>query len=79
MIVAVYEDVVATPFSQMISGVFAFGAYAMDKGATSFLPFSAAYNSYVFIDIALVIVVGLALFSSKSFKKELAKLTINAK
>ena len=57
-----------------ISGTFAFGAYAMDNGATNFLLYSAVYNSYVFIDIALVIVVGLILFSSKGFKNEVNKL-----
>ena len=58
----------------VISGVFAFGAYAADTGATNFLTYSAVYNSYVFIDIALVIVVGIILFSSKSFLHELKKL-----
>ncbi len=60
--------------AHVISGVFAFGAYAADEGASSFFTFSAIYNTYVFIDIALVIVVGLVLFSSKSFVHELKKL-----
>ncbi|MBE5756965.1 MAG: energy-coupled thiamine transporter ThiT [Clostridiales bacterium] len=59
--------------AHVISGVFAFGAYAMDEGATSFLTYSAVYNTYVFIDIALVVVVGLILLSSKAFRKELDK------
>ena len=58
-----------------ISGVFAFGAYAADSGASSFLTYSAVYNTYVFIDIALVVIVGLVLFSSKSFVKEIKKLS----
>ena len=58
----------------VISGVFAFGAYAADTGATNFLTYSAIYNSYVFIDIALVVVVGIIMFSSKSFMHELKKL-----
>ncbi len=58
-----------------ISGVFAFGAYAMDSGATNFLLYSAVYNTYVFIDIALVVVVGLVLLSSKAFLKETDKLS----
>ena len=58
-----------------ISGVFAFGAYAADSGASSFLTYSAVYNTYVFIDIALVIVAGIILFSSKSFSKEIKKLS----
>ena len=59
------------------SGVFAFGAYAMDSGATNFLLYSAVYNTYVFIDIALVVVAGLILFSSKAFLKETDKLKEN--
>ena len=58
----------------VISGTFAFGAYAADEGATNFLTYSAVYNSYVFIDIALVVIVGIILFSSKSFMHELKKL-----
>ena len=54
--------------------MFAFGAYAADTGATNFLTYSAIYNSYVFIDIALVVVVGIIMFSSKSFMHELKKL-----
>ena len=60
--------------AHVVSGVFAFGAYAADSGATNFFTFSAVYNSYVFIDIALVIIVGLVLFSSKSFIHEVNKL-----
>ena len=60
--------------AHVLSGTFAFGAYAADEGATNFLVYSAVYNTYVFIDIALVIVVGLILFSSKSFKNEVNKL-----
>ena len=60
--------------AHVLSGTFAFGAYAADEGAANFLIYSLGYNSYVFIDIALVIVVGLILFSSKSFKNEVNKL-----
>lgn len=63
--------------AHVLSGTFAFGAYAMDSEATNFLLYSAVYNSYVFIDIALVVVVGLILFSSKSFRKELDRLNPN--
>ena len=62
-----------------LSGVFAFGAYAMDEGVTNFLLYSAIYNIYVFIDIALVIVAGFILFSSKTFLKETDKLAQNLK
>lgn len=57
----------------VLSGVFAFGAYALDAGATNLLVYSLAYNSFVFIDLALVIIVGVMLFSSKTFIRELEK------
>ena len=60
-----------------LSGVFAFGAYAMDSGATNFLLYSAVYNTYVFIDIALVLVAGFVILSSKAFLKETDKLKQN--
>ncbi len=60
-------------FCHVLSGVFAFGAYAMDAGISNFWAYSLAYNSYVFIDIALVIVAGAILLSSKSFRNELNK------
>ena len=55
-------------FTHVLSGVFAFGAYAGDQ---NFWVYSLAYNSFVFIDVILVIVVGVILFSSKAFIKEL--------
>ncbi len=57
----------------VLSGVFAFGAYALDAGASNILIYSLAYNSFVFVDLVLVIVVGVMLFSSKAFKNELNK------
>ncbi len=62
--------------SHTISGVFAFGAYALDEGATNFLTYSAVYNTYVFIDIALVLVAGFIILSSKAFRKELDKMIV---
>ncbi len=55
-----------------VSGVFAFSAYAIDSGATNFWVYSLAYNSFVFADVAIVIVVGIILFSSKSFNSLIA-------
>lgn len=52
----------------VLSGVFAFAT-----GDTNPWIFSLAYNSYVFVDIALVIAVGIGLFSSKAFLKEIKK------
>ena len=56
-----------------VSGIFAFGAYALDAGAANAFVYSAAYNSFVFIDVLLVIVAGIVLFSSKSFVAETKK------
>ncbi len=60
--------------SHLLSGVFAFGAYALDAGIENFLAYSAVYNSWIFIETAIVIVVGAIIFSSKAFNKEVAKL-----
>lgn len=59
--------------SHVLSGVFAFGAYAIDAGNNNFWGYSTAYNSYVFIDIILVIVVGALLLSSKNFNKQIIR------
>lgn len=56
-----------------VSGIFAFGAYAVDAGAANAFVYSAAYNSFVFIDILLVAAAGAVLLSSKSFAAETAK------
>lgn len=50
--------------SHLFSGVFAFSEYAGDQNPWIY---SMAYNSFVFIDIAIVLVVGVIVFSSKSF------------
>lgn len=54
--------------AHVLSGVFAFGAYAGDQ---NFLVYSLGYNSFVFVDLAIVIVVGAILFSSKGFVAEM--------
>lgn len=56
----------------VLSGVFAFSAYA--KGVNPWA-YSLAYNSFVFVDIALTLVVGVIVFSSKAFVKEMKKRT----
>ena len=58
-------------FCHVLSGVFAFVAYAIDAGATNFWTYSLLYNLYVFIDVALVIVVGFILFSSKTMLRQI--------
>ena len=59
--------------AHVLSGVFAFGAYAKDAGVENLFAYSTAYNSFVFIDIAIVLVVGALVLSSKSINNELAK------
>ncbi|MBR2341252.1 MAG: energy-coupled thiamine transporter ThiT [Clostridia bacterium] len=54
--------------AHVLSGIFAFEAYA--KGQNAVL-FSLAYNVYVLVDIALVIAAAIAVSSSKTFTKEL--------
>lgn len=55
--------------SHVFSGVFAFGA---DAGGQNLWAYSAAYNSFVFVDIAIVIAVGVLVLSSKSFVKRIS-------
>ncbi|MDE6372803.1 MAG: energy-coupled thiamine transporter ThiT, partial [Clostridia bacterium] len=55
--------------SHFLSGVFAFGAYAADAEQNVYI-YSLAYNSFVFVDIAIVLAVGMLLFSSKAFMNE---------
>ncbi|MBE7086699.1 MAG: ECF transporter S component [Clostridiales bacterium] len=78
----------------VFSGVFAFGAYALDaidksEGIFSVLApaatptanfwlYSTIYNGYVFVDLILVIAVGLALFSSKGFTRQVEMLNPEA-
>ncbi len=61
-------------FCHVLSGVFAFGIYAVNAGATNFWTYSLIYNSYVFIDIALVIAAGCILLSSKAFNRQIERL-----
>lgn len=55
--------------SHFLSGAFAFGAYAADAGQNVYV-YSLAYNSFVFVDIAIVLALGVILFSSKAFMNE---------
>lgn len=57
--------------SHVLSGVFAFEAYA--EGLNPWI-YSLGYNSFVFVDIAIVLGIGLIVFSSKAFMKEMNKL-----
>ncbi|MBQ8428291.1 MAG: energy-coupled thiamine transporter ThiT [Clostridia bacterium] len=55
----------------VLSGALAFEAYAAGQNVWIY---SLAYNSYVFIDAALVIAAGILVFSSKAFLSVTAKL-----
>lgn len=59
--------------SHIFSGVFAFGSWADTEKFSNLWLYSIAYNSYVLIDVALVIVAGAILLSSKSFRAAIAK------
>ena len=50
--------------SHLFSGVFAFSEYATSDNVWLY---SLGYNSFVFVDIAIVIILGVIVFSSKSF------------
>ncbi|MBQ9729588.1 MAG: energy-coupled thiamine transporter ThiT [Clostridia bacterium] len=52
--------------AHVLSGVFAFEAYAEGQNA---LLYSLAYNVYVFVDIAIVVALGAALLSSTALRK----------
>lgn len=65
--------------AHLFSGVFAFGANAMNEGYSNFWLYSATYNSYVFVDIALVIAAGVIVLSSKSFAKQLESFAADRK
>lgn len=49
------------------SGVFAFADYADLEKYDTAVAYSMAYNSFAFVDMAIALVAGSALFASKSF------------
>lgn len=57
--------------SHVLSGVFAFEAYA--EGTNPWL-YSIAYNSFAFIDLLIVLVAGVLVLSSKSLVKQIQRL-----
>ncbi len=58
--------------AHLLSGVFAFSAYALDAGMSAWI-YSLSYNSFVFIDVAVAIAVGIFVFCSKTFVKQARK------
>ncbi len=62
--------------AHILSGVFAFSEYAFHWETGEALNpwiYSLAYNSFVFADIAIAIAVGVIVFSSKAFVREVRK------
>ncbi|MDE5728761.1 MAG: energy-coupled thiamine transporter ThiT [Clostridia bacterium] len=61
--------------SHVLAGVYAFGADAISKGfgasVGDFWLYSLGYNSYIFVDVALVIVAGVLILSAKTFVKQI--------
>ncbi|MBP5177480.1 MAG: energy-coupled thiamine transporter ThiT, partial [Clostridia bacterium] len=55
--------------AHVVSGVFAFGAYAEGAGAENFLLYSLAYNSFVFVDVAIALALGILLLSNRAIRK----------
>lgn len=62
--------------SHVISGVFAFSETAT---IDNIWIYSMAYNSYVFADIAIAIVLGVIVLSSKSFQSQIARINVDKK
>lgn len=60
----------------VLSGVFAFGADAHNYGFDNFWLYSAGYNSFVFVDLALVLVAAVVLLSSKAFVRQLESFSL---
>lgn len=62
--------------SHVISGVFAFSETAT---IDNIWIYSMAYNSYVFADIAIAVVLGIIVLSSKSFQSQIARINVDKK
>lgn len=60
-------------FSHVLSGVFAFSAYAADAGNSNVWAYSLVYNSFVFVDIAIVLVLGVIVLCSPAVVKAVRK------
>ncbi|HEY8390359.1 MAG TPA: energy-coupled thiamine transporter ThiT [Clostridia bacterium] len=59
----------------VLSGAIFFGTWTSFDSWT----FSLAYNSYVLIDVALTLVIGILLLSSKSFTSQIERFVVNGK
>jgi thiamine transporter len=59
-------------FAHVLSGVFAFNAYAIDAEQNAWI-YSLAYNSFAFVDLVFDVVAGVLLLSSKTFNKQVSQ------
>ena len=57
--------------AHVLSGIFAFAAYAHDANASSVVAYSFAYNSYVLIDGAMCLVLGILMYLNRGARKTL--------
>ena len=55
--------------AHVLSGIFAFAAYAHDAGAASVAAYSFAYNSYVLVDGAMCLVLGILMYLNKGARR----------
>ena len=55
--------------SHFVSGVFAFSSYAPYAGYESGVVYSLVYNSFVFVDMAIALVVGVLMLLNSAFRK----------
>lgn len=61
--------------SHVLAGVFAFSEYSTLDNVWAY---SMAYNSFVFVDIAITVVAGAIIFSVKSFAAQVKRIQLNA-
>ena len=64
--------------SHFVSGVFAFSSYAPYAGYDSGVIYSLAYNSFVFVDMAIALVVGVIMLFNSAFRKLIDGITYSA-
>ena len=57
----------------LLSGTFAFGAYAIDEGygVDQFFYYSLAYNSFTVVDLAIDLAAGVLLLLSRAFRRQM--------
>ena len=64
--------------AHFVSGVFAFATYARYAGYDSAVVYSLAYNSFVFVDMAIALIVGVLILLNRGFRKIVNGVTASA-